>query len=281
MCHRPDTSPCCLCRIFVRFGRHSGTWRNPKIRNSLRVREPEKGIEPLTCGLRNRCSTTELLWRCGPRNMRSRRRLASAFTAGFVEMHRSVRRDRGRARRIPLPVGMYEWPTRSPTLFGLRRLAGKRGLSFPVCAGSHVRPAPLHPKQTMLTINGQSNGRFCDGFSRRDFLRIGGLALGGLSLPQILRAEAVSGAAKAGRSHKAVIMIFLPGGPSHQDIFDLKMDAPSEIRGEFKPIGTNVPGIQITRASAEAREDDGPLHAHPLDERLRHAARCLPMPHRA
>ncbi|HSI14725.1 MAG TPA: DUF1501 domain-containing protein [Chthoniobacter sp.] len=95
----------------------------------------------------------------------------------------------------------------------------------------------------MLTIHGQKTGRFCDGVSRRDFLRIGGLALGGLSLPQILRAEAGSG---VGRSHKAVIMIFLPGGPSHQDIFDLKMDAPSEIRGEFRPIGTNVPGIQIT-----------------------------------
>jgi hypothetical protein len=95
----------------------------------------------------------------------------------------------------------------------------------------------------MLTIHGRYQGRFCDGFSRRDFLRIGGLALGGLSLPQILRAQAASG---VGRSHKAVIMIFLPGGPSHQDIFDLKMDAPSEIRGEFQPIATNVPGIQIT-----------------------------------
>ena len=96
----------------------------------------------------------------------------------------------------------------------------------------------------MLTIqNGKSNGRFCDGVSRRDFLRIGGLALGGLSLPQILRAEAQSGVR---RSQKAVIMIFLPGGPSHQDMFDLKMDAPSEVRGEFKPIGTNVAGIHIT-----------------------------------
>jgi hypothetical protein len=95
----------------------------------------------------------------------------------------------------------------------------------------------------MLTLQAQAHGRFCDGVSRRDFLRIGGLALGGLSLPSILRAEAQSG---VGRSHKAVIMIFLPGGPSHQDIFDLKMDAPSEIRGEFKPISTNVPGIQIT-----------------------------------
>ena len=96
----------------------------------------------------------------------------------------------------------------------------------------------------MLTIHGRSQGRFCDGFSRRDFLRIGGLALGGLSLPEVLRAR--GGIRASRRSHKAVIMIFLPGGPSHQDMFDLKMDAPSEIRGEFKPIATNVPGIQIT-----------------------------------
>src|SRR6478752_1773983 len=58
----------------------------------------------------------------------------------------------------------------------------------------------------------------------------------------MLRAEAAAG---VGKSRKAVIMVFLPGGPSHQDIFDLKMDAPSEIRGEFKPIPTNVAGLQI------------------------------------
>ena len=93
----------------------------------------------------------------------------------------------------------------------------------------------------MLTIYGPKQ-RFCDGISRRNFLKIGALGLGGLTLPQLLQAEAQSGIR---RSHKAVIMIFLPGGPSHQDIFDLKMDAPSEIRGEFKPISTAVPGIQI------------------------------------
>lgn len=93
----------------------------------------------------------------------------------------------------------------------------------------------------MLNILGQSS-RFCDGVSRRNFLKIGALGLGGLSLPDLLRAERQSG---IGRSQKAVIMIFLPGGPSHQDMFDLKMDAPSEIRGEFRPIKTNVPGIQI------------------------------------
>ncbi|MSU62743.1 MAG: DUF1501 domain-containing protein [Pedosphaera sp.] len=93
----------------------------------------------------------------------------------------------------------------------------------------------------MLTIYG-SKSRFCDGVSRRNFLKIGALGLGGLSLPQLLQAESTSG---IGRSHKAVIMIFLPGGPSHQDIFDLKLDAPSEIRGEFKPIKTNVAGMEI------------------------------------
>ena len=83
----------------------------------------------------------------------------------------------------------------------------------------------------MLTILGPKN-RFCDGVTRRNFLKIGALGLGGLALPQILQAESVRGTKLP---NKAVIMIFLPGGPSHQDIFDLKMDAPSEVRGEFKP----------------------------------------------
>lgn len=84
----------------------------------------------------------------------------------------------------------------------------------------------------MLTLPGSAY-RLCDGISRRGFLKIGGLALGGLSLPQVLRAESAAGIRS---SHKAVIMIFLPGGPSHQDIVDLKPDAPENIRGEFKPI---------------------------------------------
>jgi hypothetical protein len=97
----------------------------------------------------------------------------------------------------------------------------------------------------MLTIySGRANGGFCDGVSRRNFLKIGALGLGGLTLPQLLRAESQSGVPRP-QSHKAVIMIFLPGGPAHQDIFDMKPDAPLEIRGEFKPIPTNVPGIQI------------------------------------
>lgn len=93
----------------------------------------------------------------------------------------------------------------------------------------------------MLTIRGRQY-RLCDGIPRRDFLKIGTLAMGGLTLPQLLRAEAQAG---IGKSHKAVIMIYMAGAPSHQDMYDLKMDAPSEIRGEFRPIPTNVPGIQI------------------------------------
>lgn len=93
----------------------------------------------------------------------------------------------------------------------------------------------------MLTIQGSSS-KFCDGVSRRNFLKIGALGLGGLALPQLFEAEAASSIRK---SHKAIIMIYLPGGPPHQDTFDLKSDAPSEIRGEFKPIRTNVPGIEI------------------------------------
>ena len=100
----------------------------------------------------------------------------------------------------------------------------------------------------MLTILGPGSGRsgFCDGISRRNFLRIGSLGMGGMALPNVLKADSLAGIRSPGIRHKAVIMIFLPGGPSHQDMFDLKMDAPSEVRGEFKPISTSVPGLQIS-----------------------------------
>ncbi len=96
----------------------------------------------------------------------------------------------------------------------------------------------------MLTIlgNGTVQAGACDRVSRRDFLSIGAAAVGGLSLSQLLQLEAQAG---IGRSHKAIINIYLPGGPSHLDMWDLKPNAPAEIRGEFNPIRTNVPGIQI------------------------------------
>ncbi len=94
----------------------------------------------------------------------------------------------------------------------------------------------------MFTIEGKSCNHFCDGLPRRNFLKIGSLGLGGLSLTQLLRAETAD---KIGNSNKSVIMVYLPGGPPHQDMYDLKLDAPVEIRGEFRPISTNIPGIQI------------------------------------
>jgi hypothetical protein len=93
----------------------------------------------------------------------------------------------------------------------------------------------------MLSIRGRSQ-RLCSGISRRDAITIGALGLGGLTLPDLLRAESQQG---VGNSKKAVIMIYMCGAPPHQDMYDLKMDAPSEIRGEFQPIETKVPGIRI------------------------------------
>jgi len=93
----------------------------------------------------------------------------------------------------------------------------------------------------MLTIPGPQS-RYCDGMSRRTWMQIGGLGLGGLALPDILRAEAQSGNKNPA---KGIIMVLLPGGPSHLDMYDLKPDAPAEIRGELDPIETNVPGTQI------------------------------------
>src|SRR5438105_10966848 len=78
-------------------------------------------------------------------------------------------------------------------------------------------------------------------FSRRDFLRVG--AVGGLTLPVLLRSEAH--AAKAANRAKSVLLVYLGGGISHHDSFDLKPDAPEEVRGIYHPIATSVPGLQI------------------------------------
>jgi Protein of unknown function (DUF1501) len=96
----------------------------------------------------------------------------------------------------------------------------------------------------MLTAWG-SEYRLCDGLSRRSFLRIGalGAGVGALTLADLYRLEAAPGQTRS--RHKSVINIFLGGGPPHQDLWDIKTEAPREIRGEFSPIDTSVPGIQI------------------------------------
>jgi hypothetical protein len=93
----------------------------------------------------------------------------------------------------------------------------------------------------MLTVFGDRYA-LCDGVSRRSFLKIGALGIGGLALPDLLRLEAQSSRKS---SPKALINIHLAGAPSHQDLWDLKPDAPAEIRGEFRPMATRVPGMQI------------------------------------
>lgn len=95
----------------------------------------------------------------------------------------------------------------------------------------------------MLTVLGRPT-KYCDGVSRRSFMKIGAFAFGAtqVSLADVLRAEESLGYKS---SHKAVINIFLGGGPPHQDMWDIKTEAPADIKGEFKPINTKVTGIQI------------------------------------
>lgn len=86
----------------------------------------------------------------------------------------------------------------------------------------------------------------CDRIVRRDALKVGALALGGIGLPELLRRRALAAVGAAPPKDTAVIQIFLGGGPSHLDTYDLKPNAPAEFRGEFRDIATSVPGIRIS-----------------------------------
>jgi hypothetical protein len=96
----------------------------------------------------------------------------------------------------------------------------------------------------MLTFFTGDRARYCDGMSRRSFLKAGSLGLGGLALSDLLRLKAQGAVSPEGRA-KSVIMIVLGGGPSHVDTYDMKPNAPAEIRGEFRPIRTNVAGLEL------------------------------------
>ena len=95
----------------------------------------------------------------------------------------------------------------------------------------------------MFRIDAQEGVHFCDGMTRRDFLHAGSLAGFGLTLPGFFEAQARGLAADTGKN---CVFLFLVGGPSQLDTFDMKPDAPSEIRGPYKPIRTNNPDIQIS-----------------------------------
>lgn len=107
----------------------------------------------------------------------------------------------------------------------------------------------------MLSILGRGK-KLCDGITRREMMRIGGLAFFGLSLADVLRLRARGNEATG--QGKSVIMIWLRGGASHIDSYDMKPNAPAEIRGEFSPISTNVPGIQVCEYM--------PRHAQMMDK---------------
>lgn len=94
----------------------------------------------------------------------------------------------------------------------------------------------------MLKIRLGSRNSYCDGVSRRSFLKLGAMSIGGLTLADVYRSEALAGVRS---SNKSIINVHLSGGPSHQDMFDLKPQAAIEFRGEFNPIATNVPGIEV------------------------------------
>ncbi len=118
--------------------------------------------------------------------------------------------------------------------------SGGRGNAVGSCCASRRK------EQRMLTILGKPQ-KYSEGCSRRDFLRIGSVT-GMLSLAEVLRCQDLAKAADPTRaaSKKSVIMVYLLGGPAQLDTYDPKPNAPSEFRGEFKPIKTNVPGIEIS-----------------------------------
>ena len=100
----------------------------------------------------------------------------------------------------------------------------------------------------MLTFYRSEGSRYCDGMTRRDVLRVGSLGWGGLTLPGLLRLGEATAAEPGSRlTHRArsVIILYLSGGPSQLDMWDMKPSAPEEIRGTFQPIKTNVPEIQV------------------------------------
>ena len=116
-------------------------------------------------------------------------------------------------------------------------------LSPPPAAGydGGVRPRRRPggvPAMLRVTAGGR---RLCDGFTRREVLRLGGAGVVGLALPAWLRAEALAPASRV----KSVVLFFLEGGPAHQDLWDMKPDAPEGVRGEFRPIATTVPGLSF------------------------------------
>src|SRR3984885_13993193 len=98
----------------------------------------------------------------------------------------------------------------------------------------------------MFRLDLGSTGRYCDGLSRRSFLQMGVAGMASVGLPQLARAKEESAGPTVAKKNTSVILIWLDGGPSHMDLYDLKPDAPAEYRGLWKPIHTRVSGFDIS-----------------------------------
>ncbi|MBT5909633.1 MAG: DUF1501 domain-containing protein, partial [Opitutae bacterium] len=98
----------------------------------------------------------------------------------------------------------------------------------------------------MIELRGNPAQACCDGLTRRAMLRIGGLAPFGLSLPSLLAAKKTGEYSGTFGKAKRCLLLYMWGGPSHIDLFDMKPDAPSELRGPFNPVRSQTPGIRIS-----------------------------------
>ena len=125
----------------------------------------------------------------------------------------------------------------------------------------------------MLVVPGRYGKDTCDGYSRRELLRVGGTTLAGLSLPALLKSESAHAADEGQRyggpgfgKAKSVILVYLQGGPSHLDLWDPKEDVPDNVRSVFKPIATKTARRAVHRTAAEAGPGDRQGDDDPLDE---------------
>ena len=114
----------------------------------------------------------------------------------------------------------------------------------------------------MLNV-GREQVRLCEGLTRRSFLQVGSAGFAGLSLPTLLKQEAAAGTKEKAAPIRNCITIFLVGSPGHLDTWDMKPDAPAEVRGKFKPIKTNVQRRADLRALPAHGPDDGQGRADP------------------
>src|SRR5262245_15626833 len=118
---------------------------------------------------------------------------------------------------------------------------------FSTCSRQDASCSFVFGGASMFRLNlGQAPRRYCDGMSRRSFLQLGVAGMASVGLPQLLRAKEQSAEASGSKKNTSVILIWLDGGPSHMDLYDMKPNAPAEYRGLWKPIKTRVPGFDVT-----------------------------------